>query len=68
MPDEEAPVLPAVSQPPLFDKCRTDFIGCYDGEIARTPHLDDLAAGGVRFTHAYTPQALCGPARASMLD
>lgn len=64
--------LPQSRRPPnilliLFDKCRTDFIGCYDGEIARTPHLDELAAGGVRFTHAYTPQALCGPARASML-
>jgi arylsulfatase A-like enzyme len=51
----------------LFDKCRTDFLGCYGGDAARTPHLDELAAGGVRFDHAYTPQALCGPARASML-
>ncbi|MBI3208017.1 MAG: sulfatase-like hydrolase/transferase [Candidatus Solibacter usitatus] len=51
----------------LYDKCRADAIGCYGNSGARTPHLDQLAATGVRFEHAYTPQALCGPARASML-
>jgi arylsulfatase A-like enzyme len=63
---------PQARRPPnvlllLFDKCRTDFLGCYGGATAKTPHLDQLAASGVRFDHAYTPQALCGPARASML-
>lgn len=51
----------------LFDKCRADAIGAYGGAIAQTPRLDQLASSGVRFDHAYTPQALCGPARASML-
>jgi arylsulfatase A-like enzyme len=51
----------------LFDKCRADAIGCYGNAGARTPNLDRLAASGIRFDHAYTPQALCGPARASML-
>lgn len=51
----------------LFDKCRTDFIGCYGSPDAQTPNLDQLASSGVRFDRAYTPQALCGPARASML-
>jgi choline-sulfatase len=32
----------------------------------RTPHLDRLAARGVRFTDAYTPSPLCVPARASL--
>ena len=32
-----------------------------------TPNLNQLAATGVRFEHAYTPQALCAPARASIL-
>jgi choline-sulfatase len=31
-----------------------------------TPHLDSLAARGVRFTHAYTPSPVCVPARACM--
>jgi arylsulfatase A-like enzyme len=51
----------------MFDKCRADAIGCYGSRQAQTPNLDGLASSGVRFDHAYTPQALCGPARASML-
>src|SRR3954470_4775676 len=51
----------------LFDKCRADALGCYGSEVAQTPNLDRLAASGVRFDHAYTPQALCAPARASMI-
>ena len=51
----------------IYDKCRADAIGAYGSNEARTPVLDKLAAEGVRFAHAYTPQALCGPARASLL-
>ena len=40
-------------------------IGCYGGEIA-TPCLDQLAAGGVRFTQFYNT-ARCCPTRASLL-
>jgi arylsulfatase A-like enzyme len=51
----------------LFDKCRTDAIGAYGERDVHTPNIDKLAAGGVRFANCYTPQALCGPARASIL-
>lgn len=40
-------------------------IGCYGGEI-RTPHIDSLAASGLRFTQFYN-NAICGPTRASLL-
>lgn len=40
-------------------------VGCYGGEI-RTPNLDRLAAGGLRFTHFYN-NAKCAPTRASLL-
>jgi Sulfatase len=40
-------------------------IGCYGGEI-HTPHLDRLAAGGVRFSQFYNG-ARCCPTRASLL-
>lgn len=40
-------------------------LGCYGGEI-ETPHLDRLAAGGVRFTQFYNT-ARCCPTRAALL-
>jgi len=40
-------------------------VGCYGGEI-RTPHLDQLAADGIRFTQFYNC-AQCHPTRASLL-
>ncbi len=42
-------------------------LGCYGDPRARTPHLDRLAAEGVRFTHAFVPYAVCSPSRASFL-
>lgn len=35
--------------------------------LCRTPHLDRLAARGVRFTQAYTPNNICSPSRASLM-
>ncbi|MGB2865371.1 MAG: sulfatase-like hydrolase/transferase [Sedimentisphaerales bacterium] len=40
-------------------------IGCYGGEI-RTPNLDGLAGGGLRFTQFYNT-ARCCPTRASLM-
>lgn len=40
-------------------------LGCYGSEIA-TPHLDRLAAGGLRFTQFYNT-ARCCPTRAALL-
>jgi hypothetical protein len=40
-------------------------IGCYGGEI-KTPNLDALAAGGMRFTQFYNC-AKCSPTRATLL-
>ena len=49
----------------LADDLGFSDLGCYGGEIA-TPHLDGLAAGGVRFTQAYNT-ARCWPSRAALL-
>lgn len=51
----------------LFDKCRTDAIGAYGERKVHTPNIDALAKDGVVFEHCYTPQALCGPARSSII-
>jgi arylsulfatase len=49
----------------LVDDMGFSDIGCYGSEIP-TPHLDALAAGGVRFTQFYNC-ARCSPTRASLM-
>lgn len=50
----------------LADDLGTEALGCYGGLDYRTPHLDRLAATGVRFTHAYA-QPLCTPTRLQLM-
>ncbi len=49
----------------LADDMGFSDIGCYGSEI-ETPHIDRLAAGGVRFSQFYNT-ARCSPSRASLL-
>lgn len=42
-------------------------VGCYGDSVAKTPHLDQLAKRGMRFTNAYVTQASCSPSRSSIL-
>ena len=42
-------------------------LGCYGNQIAQTPSLDRLAAGGLVFNHAYCQQAVCSPSRSSLM-
>ena len=50
----------------MTDQQRFDTISAYGlNPICRTPHIDALARRGVRFDGAFTPTAICSPARAS---
>lgn len=42
-------------------------LGCYGNPDIRTPNIDRLAAEGMRFTHAFSSNAVCSPTRATFL-
>ncbi len=44
-----------------------DWVGCFGGHPqAITPHIDQLAKRGIRFTNAHCAAPLCGPSRTSI--
>jgi len=43
-------------------------LGCMGAADLKTPHLDRLAASGVRFTDWYSNSPVCSPSRASLLS
>lgn len=42
-------------------------LGCYGSTFYETPHLDRLAAEGMRFTDAYAASPVCSPTRAAIV-
>jgi arylsulfatase A-like enzyme len=45
-------------------------LGAYGGQLAKldpTPHLDQLAAQGMRFSRAFVTNSICTPSRATLL-
>lgn len=42
-------------------------LGCYGDSYAKTPHLDRLAAEGVRFTYAFAVAPVCAPNRSAVI-
>ncbi|MDE0861608.1 MAG: sulfatase-like hydrolase/transferase [Akkermansiaceae bacterium] len=50
----------------MADDIGLEGLGCYGGSDYKTPRLDQLAAEGIRFTHAYS-QPLCSPTRLEIM-
>ncbi len=50
----------------MADDVGCDAIGCYGGESYPTPHIDRLAADGMRFKHCYSMPS-CHPTRICLL-
>jgi arylsulfatase A-like enzyme len=67
------PPLPAagVLQPNivivLLDDLGWNDLGCQGSPDIQTPHIDRLAASGVRLSAGYVPASVCGPSRASLM-
>ena len=49
----------------MSDEHQSGLLSCAGHPFIKTPHLDRLAATGVRYTNAYTPSPICVPARAA---
>ncbi|MFB3826336.1 MAG: sulfatase-like hydrolase/transferase [Bryobacteraceae bacterium] len=50
----------------LADDLGIGNLSCYGSDQFRTPNIDRLAGGGIRYTHGYTAP-LCGPSRALIM-
>ena len=51
----------------MSDNHSWNHLGCYGDPVIKTPTIDQLSEGGIRFTNAYCSAPSCTPARASML-
>ena len=50
----------------IADDLASNEIGCYGGVNAKTPHIDQLATDGLKFTNIFASAAMCVPIRASL--
>ena len=60
------------SRPPnvilvLVDDLGMTDLSCYGSKFYETPHIDQLAKEGVRFTQAYSACTVCSPTRAALM-
>jgi arylsulfatase A-like enzyme len=51
----------------LIDDLGWKDLGCYGSTYYRTPHIDRLASGGLRFTDGYAACNVCSPTRAAIM-
>lgn len=49
----------------MYDQLRHDYLACAGHPTIKTPHMDGLAAKGIRFTQAYVQSPVCGASRMS---
>src|SRR5512145_3163407 len=51
----------------MTDDQRWDAMSCAGNRILRTPNMDRVAEGGVRFSEAFVTNSLCSPSRGTIL-
>ena len=52
----------------MADQLAPHFTGAYGHKVANTPHMDALAARGMRFDAAYCNSPLCAPSRFAFMS
>ena len=52
----------------MADQLAPHFVGAYGHPVAKTPHIDALAARGMRFDAAYCNSPLCAPSRFAFMS
>ncbi len=51
----------------LADDLGWGDLGCYGQAVLKTPHIDALARGGMKFTRHYSGSTVCAPSRCVLL-
>lgn len=51
----------------LVDDLGWTDLGCFGSDYYETPHIDQLASEGIRFTHGYAACTVCSPTRAALM-
>jgi len=51
----------------MSDNQSWNHAGIYGDKVVKTPHFDQIATGGMRFTHVFCASPSCTPARAALL-
>ena len=51
----------------IADDVSDEDLGCYGHPTVKTPNIDGLAQGGLRFTNAYLTTSSCSPSRCSLI-
>lgn len=71
MPSATVPPPPTVEPKNIIliiaDDLGQEDLGCYGNPFNETPHLDQLAQRGIRFTQAYSASPVCSPSRAALM-
>ena len=63
--DEAVPDRPNILWIYLEDV--SGWFSCYGDTVIETPHIDSLAASGIRFTRFYTPAGVCSATRSAII-
>lgn len=65
------PTLTVAQKPNIIyimsDDHDADAISAYNKTLTHTPNIDRIAKEGMRFTHCFVGNSICGPARATLL-